>query len=155
MTGLELWLKGRGRRGNGVGEIPDEENELPALFVGEFFAVGRHGFVACGDDVEEFAVGNFLEMRGVGEIRRTRIVHFSLWAISLPCFAMAFGTFVQKDRTDLLCSAFWIERKRVFHLLRFERNCPETAHKGGVGEVGGQSKKDDEEYGSGASGRGF
>jgi len=124
-------------RRNGVGKVADEENELPTLFLREFFAIGRHGFVARGDDVKELAVGDFPEMRGVGEIRRTGIVHFGLWAISLPRFAMALGAFVEKDRANQFCACGRFEGKRVFHLLGFERNGPETAHKGCVGEVSG------------------
>src|SRR5215475_14909984 len=116
-----FWRRSGGnRRRNGVGEIADEEDELPALFVGEFFPVGRHWFVARGDDIEELAVGDFFDMSSVGEIRRVRVVHFGLRAISLPRFAVAFRTFVQVDRTDLLCPGFWIERKGVFDLLGFE-----------------------------------
>jgi hypothetical protein len=85
---------GNGRR-NGVGKIANQKNELPALVVGELFAVRGHGFVAGGDDVKELAIGNFFEMRGVGEVGRARVIHFRLRAISLPCFAVTFSAFVE------------------------------------------------------------
>ena len=93
--------------------------------------------MASSDDVEQFAVGDLLEMGGVREIGRARIVHFGLWAISLPCFAVALGTFVQIDGTDLFRAGLWIEWKWIFHLLRLERYRPKTAHQGGVSEIGG------------------
>ena len=134
---LFWWRSGWDWRRDGIREIANEEDELPALVVGELFTVRGHGFVASGDDVEKFAVSDFFEAGGLGEIGRTRIVHFGLRTISLSCFAVAFGTFVQIDRTDLFRAGFWIERKRIFHLPGFKRHCPETAHEGGVGEIGG------------------
>ena len=87
---------------------------MPALVFGELSFVRRHGLVALRDDVEKLAVGNGGEMRGVGEHSRTWIVHFGLRAISLPCFAVTFGAFVEVDGKDLFRGDSGIERERIF-----------------------------------------
>ena len=107
------------------------------------------------NDVKELAVGDFFEVRGVGEIGRAGIVHFGLWAISLPRFAVAFGTLIEVDRADLFCACGRVEWKGIFQLFGFKGNSPKTAGKGCIGKVGGQSEKNDKQYGGGASGGGF
>ena len=87
--------------GDGMGKSADEQDELPALVIGELSFVGRHGFVALGDDVEKLAVGDGAEMRGVSQHSGTWIVHFCLRAISLPCFAVTLGAFVEVHGEDL------------------------------------------------------
>lgn len=135
-----------------MGKGADEEDELPALLFGEFLSVRRHGFVALGDDVKEFAVGDGGEMWGVGQHSGMRIVHFGLRAISLPCLAVTFGTFVDVDGEDLFGSDGWFERERILDELGFRWDRPGVADEGGVGEVGGECEKNYEKDGGGARG---
>lgn len=141
-----------GRR-SGVGEITNEKNKLPTLLFGELPFVGRHGLVALRDDVEDFTVSDFLEAGGFGEVEGARVIHFCLRAISLPSFAMAFRALIEEDGQDLFCSGGGVERERVFRLFRLDRDGPGTTHECGIGKIGGESEKNDEQNGGGTSRR--
>ena len=151
LTSLGRLGGGDGRR-NGVGKGADEENKLPSLLFGEFLSVRRHGFVALRDDVEEFAVCNGGQMWGVGQHSGTRIVHFGLRAISLPCLAVTFGTFVEVDGEDLFCGDGWLERERILDEPGFRWDRPGVADEGDVGEVGSECEKNHEQDSGGARG---
>lgn len=111
---LLWWLSGWDWGRDGVREIANEKDELPALVVGEFPFVGRHRLVALRNDVEKLAVGHIFEAGGIGEVGRARVIHFGLRAISLPCLAVTFGAFVEKNRADLFRPSGGVEGKWVF-----------------------------------------
>ena len=106
--------------------------------------------MTLGDDVEEFAVGDGAEMRGVGQHSGTRVVHFGLRAISLPCFTVTLGTFVEIDGKDLFRGDSGVERQRILDEFGFRRDGPNVAGKGGISKIGGEEKENDEENGGGA-----
>ena len=59
LVGFPGRLVGRGR---GRAEGAKEQNQLPALCFGEAFFEGRHGLMALTDFVEEFAVGDGVQV---------------------------------------------------------------------------------------------
>ena len=108
--------------------------------------------MALGDDVEEFAVGDGAEMGGVGQHSGASVVHFGLRAISLPCFAMTLGAFVEVDGKDLFRSGGGLDGERIFDEFGFRRDGPNVAGKGSISKIGGESEENYEKDGGGAGG---
>jgi len=123
---------------------------LPALVIGELSFVGRHRFVALGDDVEKLAVGDGAEMRGVGQHSGTWIVHFGLRTISLPCFTVTLGAFVEVHGEDLFRGDGWVERQRILDECGFGRHGPDISRESGIRKIGGEREENYEKDGGGA-----
>lgn len=83
--------------GLGGGEGTHEKDELPALFFGQAFLKGGHGFSAYTDFVKQFAVGSGAHALGVGEARRGWVIHRGIRAIAFPGFAVALDAFIKID----------------------------------------------------------
>ena len=142
----------RDRRRNSVRKIPDEHDELPALLIGKFLSIRRHGFVALSDDVIELSIGDRADVGRVGKGTRARVVHFGLRTISLPCFAMTFGAFIEVDRHDPFCRVRRFHGERVLYEFGLGRKNPDAAIKSYEGEIRGEGKKDHEKNGDVTSG---
>lgn len=88
---LAVCRSGRGR------ERSHEEDELPALLLGEAFLEGGHGLSAYADFIEELPVGDATHALGVDEARGRWVVHGGIGAIAFSGFAMTLDTFIEID----------------------------------------------------------
>ena len=114
---LVNWQRGRS------GERSYEENEPPALILGQALLERGHRLSAFADLVEDFAVSDRVHVPGVGEVGRSQRVHRGFGAIALAAFAVALGAPVHVNPPGSLQSGFR-GRERIFEFLDFLRYDP-------------------------------
>lgn len=72
-----------------MGEGAQQEDELPALVLGQAVLEGGHGAAALGNLVEHLAVSHVGHVNGVGQVRWRRAVHPGLGAVAFAGLAVA------------------------------------------------------------------
>src|SRR2546430_8748792 len=103
-------------------------------------------------DIKKFAVRDGGKVWRVGQHSGARVVHFRLGPISLPCFAMTLGAFVEVDGKDLFRGGGGFDGERILDEFGFRRDGPDVADKARISKISGESEENYEKDG-GSAGR--
>src|SRR5229473_6009446 len=152
---LVNWQRGRS------GERSYEENEPPALILGQAFLERGHGLSAFTDLIEDFAVSDGVHVPGVGEVGGSQRVHRGIGAIALAVFTVALRALVHVNLPGSLQSGFR-GRERILEFFDFLRYDPRfvplengvNEHDANKGEKRGEKNFARLEFGLRVSGHG-